>query len=104
MFKNERVGVSMTTLTYIGVSQEQVDSLTKELTNDKASVVANPSTPGTFDIVGHGVEALATYDSNSLVLTVVVKSKPFYITMDHIKNSISEKLTAAGGPDVAAKG
>jgi hypothetical protein len=79
----------MTTLTFGSVSQEQIDNLVSELNKNGTSVIKNSST-GEYDIVGHGVKATATFNEGNLSVNVL--SKPFYVSIGHLKESIAEHL------------
>ena len=80
----------MKTFTYDNVSPAQIQNLTAELIKSGATVT-NPA-PDSWGAVGHGVNASVTYNGKESILTVVVASKPFFVSWDSIDERIKEEL------------
>ena len=53
--------------------------------------MTNPRTD-TWSIVGHGVTATASYVEANQILSVLVTSKPFYISIGMIESQLKEQL------------
>ena len=86
--RNERHAV-MNSFTIEGISQDQIDSLIGKLQAD-ASV--SSTEPNKWTITGHGIASSASYDPATEVLTVVVESKPFFISLATIESTLRKNL------------
>ena len=76
--------------TLTGISPAKIVALEAKLKASGATMTT--PTPNQMQIVGQGVEALAAYDPATLVLTVAVTKKPFFVSMAHIEASLKENL------------
>jgi hypothetical protein len=89
----------MTTLTFTGVSQAQVDNLINKLTTTHKATVTS-TVADSYNIEGHGATIKATYDTKQEILTAVVENHPFYVTMESIESGITNGLVLPSSKDV----
>jgi hypothetical protein len=76
------------------VTASHVAALLETLANDKGTrVTPSLAAANVHDIVGHGIDAKATYSPSTQTLSVEIVSKPWIVTIGEIKS----KLTAALG-------
>lgn len=75
------------------VTQARIAALAKVINNSGGRVQAISRTE--FEVQGHGVLAAASLNEETGDLTVEVKKKPFYVSLDRIQAQLKEELAKA---------
>ena len=83
-----------------GVTAAQIAALTKTViaSGSRMQQVAGIATKEQYEINGHNIQALASYEPATGDLTVTVQKKPFYVSINDIEKGIEKEMGEASAP------